>query len=236
VDVRTETVEIRTGDGTMPAHQALPEEPGPHPAVIVIMEAFGLVPHIRGVTERIAAEGYVAIAPDYYYRQLPDNQVGYDELPKAIALMQKVNDERFLDDQRAVLGFLHGRSEVGDSKIGVTGFCMGGRLAFLSACSLPGELSAAAPFYGGGIAGHLGQAENIRCPLYLFFGDRDAFIPVEQVREIDAKLGSLGVSYTLKLYEGADHGFFCEARESHSPIASADAWDRLKSFLAENLL
>jgi len=230
-----QNVEIAAPDGAMPAVLATPDGSGPHPAIVIIMEAFGLVPHMHDVAERLAGEGYVAIAPDFYYRELPDNKVGYDELPKAIGLMQKVVDEKFLDDMRATLAYLRDRSDVADSKVGVTGFCMGGRLTFLSACALPNDVAAAAPFYGGGIVGHLGQANAIQCPLQLFFGDRDAFIPTDQVKQIDAKLGELGKSYALELYEGADHGFFCNERESYHADAAADAWIKLKGFFALNL-
>ena len=229
------TVEIAAPDGAMPAVLATPTGAGPHPAIVVIMEAFGLVPHLHDVAERLAGEGYVAIVPDFYYRELPDNKVGYDELPKAIGLMQKVKDEKFLDDMRATLAYLRDQAQVADGKIGVTGFCMGGRLTFLSACALPDDIAAAAPFYGGGIVGHLGQANAIQCPLQLFFGERDAFIPLEQVKEIDAKLGELGKDYALEVYDGADHGFFCNERESYHADASADAWSKLVGFFAKNL-
>jgi carboxymethylenebutenolidase len=235
MSIQTRSVEIQAPDGAMPAHLAEPEGAGPHPAVVVIMEAFGAVPHVHDVAERLAGEGYVAIAPDFYYRELPDNKVGYDELPRAIALMQKVDDAKFTGDMRATLAHLHALPSVGDSKIGVTGFCMGGRLTFLSACELGGEIAAAAPFYGGGITGHLGQADRISCPLQLFFGDLDAFIPVDQVEQIDAKLKESGAKYDLQLYEGANHGFFCNERGEFHEAAAADAWSRLKTFFASNL-
>lgn len=217
----------------MPAHLAEPEGDGPFPSVVVIMEAFGLVPHIRAVAERIAGEGYVAIAPDFYYR-VPDNRVGYDQLPRAIELMQTIDDARFLADLSAVLDHLAARPDAA-GRIGVTGFCMGGRLTFLTACELPDRIAAAAPFYGGGIAGHLGRADRIRAPLLLFFGDRDAFIPLDQVQAVDAKLRELGADYELKTYAGAEHGFFCDERGSHDPAAAADAWSRLVRFFGAHL-
>ena len=235
MSIETRSVEIQTPSGSMPAHLAEPGDGGAHPAVVVIMEAFGLVPHVRDVAERLAGEGYVAVAPDFYHRQLPDNKVGYDELPRAIELMQSLEDEEFVGDTRATLAFLRELASVRDAKIGVTGFCMGGRLAFLAACSLRGEISASAPFYGGGIVGHLGQAADIECPLYLFFGEKDAFIPLEQVREIDERLETLGKAYSLRTYDGADHGFFCDERSSFHEASAADAWSELKTFLATNL-
>jgi hypothetical protein len=98
MEIRTTHERVTTPDGAMPVYLAEPTAPGRHPAVLVIMEAFGLNAHIEDVARRIAAEGYVALAPDVYWRQLPDNKVGYDELPKAIGLMQKVNDQKVVQD------------------------------------------------------------------------------------------------------------------------------------------
>ena len=219
----------------MPAYLAEPTTPGRHPAVIVVMEAFGLNGHIEDVTRRIAAEGYVALAPDVYYRSLPDNKVGYNELPKAIGLMQKLEDGKIVSDVRAALDYLATRPNVNAGKIGITGFCMGGRISFLVACELPDRIQAAAPFYGGGIAGLLGKADKIKAPLHLFFGERDAFIPQDQVKAIDAKLRELKKSYKLDNYAGADHGFFCNDRPSYNEKAASDAWTKLKAFFKENL-
>ena len=231
----TSRVEIAAEEGAMPSYLAEPDGAGPFPAVVVIMEAFGLLPHIEQVADRLAGEGYVALAPDFYYRELPDNKVGYDRLPEAIALMQKVDDRKFTVDMAAALDFLSSRENVDGSRIGVTGFCMGGRLSFLTACVLPDRVAAAAPFYGGGIVGHLEQASAIECPLLLFFGEKDAFIPLEQVQQIEARLGELDKRYDAKVYTGAEHGFFCDERASHHPEAAADAWQRLRTFLAKHL-
>ena len=235
MEIRTSHEKVTTPDGAMPVYVAEPTAAGRRPAVIVIMEAFGLNAHIEDVTRRIAAEGYVALAPDIYWRSLPDNKVGYDELPKAIGLMQKVNDGKVVQDLGAALDALGKRPNVNAAKVGVTGFCMGGRLAFLLAAELPGRIAAAAPFYGGGIAALLPKAEKIRAPLYLFFGEKDVFIPQDQVKAIDAKLKELGKSYTLKNYTGADHGFFCNDRVSYNAKAAADAWKELLGFFRKHL-
>jgi carboxymethylenebutenolidase len=235
VQVKSRSIEIEAPDGVMSAHLAEPDGSGPFPAIVVLMEAFGLVPHIRSVADRLTGEGYVALAPDVYYRQAPDNVVGYDQLDQAIALMQRVDDAKFVADLEAALGFLDVRENVLSSKIGVTGFCMGGRLAFLAACELPDRVSAVAPFYGGGIAGHLERADRIRAPLLLFFGENDAFIPLDQVTAVRAKLDELDKEHRIKVYPGAGHGFFCDARESYDAAAAGDAWNQLTRFFAANL-
>ncbi len=233
--VQKQTVEIKTPDGMMPAHWILPEGNGPFPAVIVFMEAFGLVPHIEEVAERLAGEGYATLAPDVYYRSLPDNKVGYDELPKAIELMQAVDDGAFVEDTKAAIEFMEQSGKVKAGALGVTGFCMGGRLSFLTACELSDKVAASAPFYGGGIVNHLDQADKIKCPLLLFFGDLDAFIPVEQIEAVDAGLKSLDKDYQIQRYADADHGFFCNQRASYHEASASDAWARLKAFFSANL-
>lgn len=233
--VNKQQVTIDTADGAMPAHWVLPDGDGPFPGVVVLMEAFGLVPHIEEVAQRLAGEGYAALAPDIYYRSLPDNKVGYDELPKAIALMQKVDDAAFIEDMRSAINFMEGSGKINDGGVGVTGFCMGGRLTFLSACELSDKVAAAAPFYGGGIHNHLQQAANIACPMLLFFADQDGFIPLDQVEATDAKLQALGKDYRIKRYADADHGFFCNTRASYHEPSASDAWRELKAFLAKNL-
>ena len=235
MEIQTRDMEIEAVDGSMPIFVAEPEASGPHPAVIVIMEAFGRVQHICDVASRIAGEGYVAVAPDFYYREGAAGRVPYDELPRALELLQQLDDAKFLDDMQTTLSFVRGLESVGSSKVGVTGFCMGGRLTFLAACSLPGEIDAAANFYGAFTVGHLPQADAIRCPLYLFFGDDDPFIPADEVDAIGNRLGELGKRFQLKSYSGADHGFFCNERESFNEAAAADAWNELKGFFSDTL-
>ena len=219
----------------MSAYLSLPEASAPQPAVIVLMEAFGLVPNLKSEVDRIAGMGYVAIAPDVYHRLAPDNTASYDDLPKAIGLMGRLSDAEFCEDMRATLDDLKRDDRVSSSSIGVTGFCMGGRLAFLSACEFPEEIKACASFYGGGIGGLLDRAAEIRCPLHLFFGQLDHFIPQEEVARIGESLAALGVEHEIENYAGAVHGFCCQEREEFHAEAAADAWLKLEGFLAQHL-
>ena len=152
----------------------------------------------------------------------------------AIGAMSGLDDESFVSDMQAALDYLDSREDTTD-RVGVTGFCMGGRLSFLSACALPGRIACSAPFYGGGIVAHLDAASAIRCPLYLFFGEKDDYIPLDQVEQIGGRLGELGIAHDLKVYPGADHGFFCDERDSYHESAAADSWSELKSFLRAHL-
>lgn len=233
MEISSEMGGIPTPTGVMQCFQARPDAPGPHPAVIVVMEAFGLNDHIKGVAKRIAAEGYVAVAPDVYHRE-KNAVVGYDNLPEAIRLMSGLTDDGIVEDVSAVVRHLQGAQHVRADRIGITGFCMGGRISFLAACTIP-ALAAAVPFYGGGIGGLLGRAKDLGCPALLFFGDKDAFIPNDEVERIRTTLAELGKPAEIKVYAGAEHGFFCDERTSYHPEAAKDAWRRTVEFLARHL-
>jgi carboxymethylenebutenolidase len=226
-------VQITTPDGPMSGFLARPSAEGKYPAVLVIMEAFGLNAHIKDVANRLAGEGYVALAPDVYHRQ-PNAVVGYDELPDAIRLMTTLRDDGIISDLTAALAHLQAQSFVRADRVGITGFCMGGRISFLAASAMP-AIKAAAPFYGGGIGGLLDRAADITCPMLLFFGDQDPFIPNEEVEKITTTLRDLKKNAEVTVYPGAPHGFFCNERDSYRPDAAADAWERLKTFFARHL-
>jgi carboxymethylenebutenolidase len=239
MEITTTTIRLRTRDGEMKCHQAQPRGQGTFPGVIVIMEAFGLNDHIKDVTERIAAEAYVAIAPDLYYRESP-NVVGYDQLQAAVGLMQKLDAEHVIADLRDVITHLKAQKFVNAARLGITGFCMGGTIAFLAACKFPTEIKAAVPFYGGSIAADsptapLNYAGDLQAPTLCLFGEKDPYIPLSQVKTIEDALRALGKSFEVKVYPGADHGFFCDDRPSYHPEAAKDAWERTKAWFERYL-
>jgi carboxymethylenebutenolidase len=233
METTSTTVRITAADGAMGAHLARPTAPGKHPAVVVVMEAFGLNKHITDVADRVAAEGYVALAPDMYYRER-NAVVGYDQLPEAIRLMTSLQDDKIVADMAAVVSHLQSQEFVRGDRIGMTGFCMGGRITFLTACK-NAAIKAAAPFYGGGIGGLLDHAPKITCPMLLFYGDQDPFIPNDEVEKVRATLNKLNKTAEIKVYPGAPHGFFCNERDSYRPDAAKDAWGRLTTFFATHL-
>ncbi|MFM7143125.1 MAG: dienelactone hydrolase family protein [Alphaproteobacteria bacterium] len=243
MNAKGEMVEIPAPNGSMPAWVFRPQGEGPFPVVIVMKEAFGLNGHIRSVAERIAREGYLTIAPDLYYRA-SDRVAEYHELPKAIGLMMQLDDRKIVEDVRAVMAWAEAQPGVTRGKVGITGFCMGGRVSFLAACHLP--IAAAAPFYGGGIGrvmmpsegtphAPIEDAAGIRAPLLMFYGDQDAFIPPEEVALVKDRLEKLGKEARVIVYPGADHGFFCDERPSFHEAAAQDSWRKLLSFFDKHL-
>jgi carboxymethylenebutenolidase len=231
--VQTSMIEIQTPDGPMKAQVAKPDGAGPHPAVLVIMEAFGLNGHIKDVAQRIAAEGYVTLAPDVYHRSGPLKVAAYDDLPAALQLMGALTDDGIVSDMRAAIATLEKDAAVKADRIGITGFCMGGRISFLTAAALPDKIAAAAPFYGGGIP--VDRTSGLKAPVLAFFGDDDAFIPMDAVHALEAEAKKQGKNVETVVYPKAPHGFFCNERDSYRPEAAKDSWEKLKAFFAKHL-
>ncbi len=230
----------------VPAYWAQPDGEGPFPVVLVFFEAFGLNGHIQDVARRLAREGYVAVAPDFYHRLPEPRTAEYEDLERVAQLASATPDEHLLEDIRAVLAYVISSPVVRKDRIGVIGFCMGGRTAFLAACAFPEEIKAAAPFYGGGIASPrrfgpagtppLHMADRLQARMRLFFGGRDPFIPLEEVRTIEARLRELGKAAEVFIYPEAGHGFFCDERESYHAEAARDAWQKTLELFREELM
>lgn len=227
---------IDTADGPMSAFVSAPDDGVARPGVLLLMEAFGLTPHLRAVARRIAAEGYVVLAPDLYHREAGQRTFGYDEVDEAMQAMYRLDFAGGLErDLRAALGHLKARPDVRAERIGVTGFCLGGGVTFFCAVALSDRITAAAGFYGMVPNEWLERVDGIAVPLLLFFGGLDPFIPLGRVAQIKARLEEAGKDARIELYREADHGFFCDERESYDAEAASDAWQKLTEFFATHL-
>ena len=205
MEVVSSEISVRTGAEQMPAHLARPASGGPYPALVVVMEAFGLNDQIRRITNQFASEGFVAIAPNLYFRQ-PNNVVGYNDLPGAFRLMGSVNDDQVVVDMGASIDHLKVLKEVKPA-FGTAGFCMGGRIAFLTACR-NSAIRATAPYYGGGIVksrqpgakAPIDYVAGLNGPVLAFFGGKDAFIPITEVDEFRDALKKAGKPAEVVFY------------------------------------
>jgi carboxymethylenebutenolidase len=245
MEITSERVRIPlAGRASMGGYLARPTGDGPHAAVLVYMEIFGINSHIRDVTERVAREGYVALAPDFFHRSGPGVELGYDEagFARGMKLLNALVADEMIADARAALAFLRGRPDVHGDRIGCMGFCVGGHMTYLSACET--DVRAAASFYGGGIAAPQGfgggastlsRTSGIQGKILCLFGEKDAFIPLGQVKAIQAALAEHGVRHDVVTYPGADHGFFCNQRPAYQEAAAEDAWQRTLALFAEEL-
>ncbi|MEM7413835.1 MAG: dienelactone hydrolase family protein, partial [Myxococcota bacterium] len=196
--LHTERVTIPVDGAQMGGYLARPEGDASLPGVIVFMEIFGINSHIRDVVERVAAEGYVVLAPDFFHRTGPGVEYGYDDdgMSKGMELLGQLDADEMIADATASEAFLRGRSDVSD-KLGAMGFCIGGHMAYLAACET--GVAATASFYGGGIAAPQGmggksstvsRTPKIRGKIVCLFGAEDGMIPEDQVATIKSALGS----------------------------------------------
>jgi carboxymethylenebutenolidase len=208
-------IKLKASDGfELSAYRADPAT-APRGGVVVIQEIFGVNSHIRSICDRLAAYGYAACAPAVFDRIKPGFETGYSAEDVALAreLAGKRDMAKVMLDTAAAFDNL-----AGTGKIGITGFCMGGSVAFMAAARIPG-LAAASGFYGGQIVPVM--HEKPLCPTELHFGETDTSIPLTDVEKIKAARPDV----TVYIYP-AGHGFNCDERASfHAPSAKL-AWDR----------
>lgn len=223
----SESVEFKANGGMATGYLARPDDAGPHPGVVVIQEWWGLNANIRDIADRIAAEGYVALAPDLYHGNVADEP---DEAQK---LMMALSQDQAVIDMQGAVSVLQERPEVNAESIGITGFCMGGGLALLLGMKNP-AVKAVAPFYGVPM-GDLADCKNIGGRVLAIYAGKDQFVTAEYVEQVRAALESAGVSHEIQVYPEADHGFFNDTAEAHKADDAADAWERLKTFFSEAL-
>jgi carboxymethylenebutenolidase len=229
--IATRKITLSVADGSsMNTYVAQPDEPGKFSGMLVLQEAFGVNAHIRDVTERIAREGYVAIAPELFHRTGPGFEGTYDNFPAVMPHMQALTEDGQAADIRAAYDWLRANPQVSPDRIASIGFCMGGRASFLADATLP--LQASISFYGGGIAQTLlPRAANLHAPILLFWGGLDRHITTELTRAVEDALTVAGRPFVNVTVSYADHGFFCDARASYNPIAAGLAWKLTLQFL-----
>jgi carboxymethylenebutenolidase len=241
--IHTNQVKVPNGDLQIDAYLAEPAKEGRFPAVIVIQEIFGVNIHIREVAERLAKEGYVAIAPALFQRTAPGFEAGYtpEDIQRGRAAKEQTKAEEILSDIQAAIAYLRTLPNVQGDAIGSIGFCFGGHVVYLAA-TLP-DIKATASFYGGGIPtstpgggeATITRTPDIKNPIYAFFGTEDKGIPLEQTEQIEAELKKHRIPHTIFRYSGAEHGFFCNHRASYNAEAAADAWNHVLELFQKNL-
>ncbi len=221
-------------------YYAAPKTNKPAPAILVLMEAFGLNDNIKGVCDRLAQNGYAALAPDFYHGAT----FPYSDLKGAIAKLKSLKDDVVMAEFGQGLEFLNKQKMVSRQGVGVTGFCMGGRLTFLANATYPQKIKAAVSFYGGGIAAKndaagrqnlLTQAKKMQAPLMLMYGSEDSYIMAEEHERIAMALSQAKKRYAINVFPGAGHGFMSDRRDSYNPAAATEAWDMTMAFFDRHL-
>jgi len=222
-------ITVDTPDGAMDIYEAVPDGDA-RAAVIVIQEAFGVNDHIQDVARRLAEAGYHAVAPALFHRA-GGGTAGYDDFASVMPLFEGVTDDGILDDVDATIAHL-GAAGFAPDRIGIVGFCFGGRVTFLVAARR--ALGAAVGFYGGGIAAAgglpfpplIGESASLQTPWLGLFGDLDRGISIESVEELRTALQAAPVDAAIVRYADADHGFHCDARASYHAESAVDGWRR----------
>ena len=232
MSLHTERVAISVADGTtMNAYVACPQDVSGKPAIMVFQEAFGVNEHIRDVTERLAALGMVAIAPELFHRTAPGFEGRYDDFPAVREHMSALTIDGLQADIDATFGWVQRDSGCDPSAVAAIGFCLGGRVTYIANSRT--QLRAAISYYGGGIAPDLLPfARSQHGPILMFWGGQDAHIPPEQYRAVADALAHGGATQEQVVFGQADHGFFCDKRASYNPIAARQAWALTREFLA----
>jgi carboxymethylenebutenolidase len=225
--------------GERRGYYAVPAGAGPFPAVLVYQEAYGVNDYIQSEVRRLAANGYAAIAPDLFHgRVFP-----YDDFGPVKEILESLRDEAMMADVRAAVAFLDAQPEVHHQGYGTVGFCMGGRLALLTAIELGTDILAAASFYGGNVAPEeqrffvplLDRLGAVRAELLLIYGaDDESIAPWEHARIVE-RLSAEKKSYTLSVFPGAPHAFASRDRPSYRTEQAEKAWIETLALFARTL-
>jgi carboxymethylenebutenolidase len=228
-----ERIDITTPDGVL---QALVVRPAiePAPVIVVIHELFGVNDDIKATCRELAAQGYIAVAPDLFWRQEPGfsrSQWTPADFDKAVALYRAFDFDKGPADIAAVIAqskTLSGAS----GKVGVMGFCMGGLLTYLAATQRGAD--AAVAYYGGGTEQHLDEAAAIATPLLMHLADRDEYMPPQAQAAIQEALAD-NPKVTIHTYAGCGHAFARHGGEAYDASATSLAAERTRTFLAQRL-
>jgi carboxymethylenebutenolidase len=238
-----ESIRVRGhSDDEIEAYLARPLGPGPHGSVVVIHHMPGYDAGTKEIVRTFADHGYAAVCPNLYWREAPGAEP--DDAAATVRAAGGVPDDRLVGDVGGAAAYLRSLPTA-NGKVGVIGYCSGGRQSFLAACSLP--LDAAVDCYGAFVTGTppdgfplqvspiVDRTPQLRCPLLGLFGQDDKYPNPEQVDELEAALKDHGKTYEFHRYEGAGHAFFSVDRPSYRPEAAMDGWRRIWDFFGRYL-
>lgn len=227
---------VRVDNGDMPMYVSTPVSGGPVPGLVVVHGRSGLEDFIKDTTQMLALQGYAAVAPYLYHRDGPDCK---DDNPTRKA---RLRDSTIIDDINAAIGFLKNHRQVNGAKLGIVGFCMGGRLVYLMSAASK-ELKAGVMFYGGSTMLPFGQGpspfdrtKEISCPIQGHFGADDKDPSPEDMRKVAAELTKFGKAHEFHTYAGAAHAFVNSGSDNYRPHAAALSWPKAMEFFSRHLV
>ena len=227
-----QTVEFKSNGHNASGYLATPKS-GSGPGVMVIQEWWGLDSETKRMADRLAADGFVALAPDLYHGEL----AGHTEMDKAAKLMHSLPPDRAGRDMSGAVDYLAGHSAVTSKSIGVVGFCMGGMLAFLIAANRPDKVKAVVPFYGFPQGDAEPDWSTLTASISGHMAEKDNFFPPAAAHALEAKLRGMGKDVTLTVHPGTGHAFMAShnALGTHNAAAAEKIWPEVISFLKKTL-
>jgi carboxymethylenebutenolidase len=223
-----ETVEFRSNGSTASGYLATPAS-GKGPGLLVIQEWWGLDWGIKQMADRLATDGFVALAPDLYHGEL----AGHTEMDKASTLMQALPPDRAGRDMSGAIDYLAGHPSVTSQGVGVVGFCMGGMLSFIIAAHRPDKVAAVVPFYGFPQGASEPDWSRLAAPISGHMAEHDSFFTPDAARALEARLRGMGKQVTLTVHPGSGHAFMAphNALGTHDAALAARVWPEVITFL-----
>ena len=227
-----QTVEFKSNGNTASGYLATPAS-GSGPGVLVIQEWWGLDSETKRQADRLAADGFVALAPDLYHGEL----AGHTEMDKAGKLMHSLPPDRAGRDMSGAIDYLASHTAVTSKGISVVGFCMGGMLAFIIAANRPDKVKAVVPFYGFPQGDAEPDWSKLTASISGHMAEKDDFFPPAAARALEAKLRAMGKDVTLTVHPGTGHAFMAShnALGTHDAAAAAKIWPGVVAFLKAKL-
>jgi carboxymethylenebutenolidase len=223
-------------NSNIPLYVSVPERGGPVPGIAVVHGQSGLENFIKDTTHMLALQGYAAVAPDLYHRDGPDCK---DDNPTRKA---RLRDETIIKDVDAAIQFVKNHRQVDGARLGIVGFCMGGRIVYLMSAASR-ELKAGVMFYGSGTMVPFGEGPSpfdrtreISCPIQGHFGADDQNPSPEDMRRLGAELSRWGKAHEFHAYAGAAHAFANTGSANYRPHAAALAWPKAMEFFSRQLV
>jgi len=233
-------IDVQSFDRRIPAYVAMPKQAGRFAVVLVCQEIFGVHEHIKDVCRRLAHSGYFAIAPEIYVRQGDPKQ--YTDIPTLLReVVSKVPDEQVMRDFDACVAYAAGHAKADAKRIGITGFCYGGRVVWLY-CAHSNRVKAGVAWYGRlvGVQNSLTPrhpidiADQLGCPVLGLYGGADRGIPLDTVERMRAALRAFGKESVIHVYDDAPHAFNADYRPSYRKEAAEDGWKRMLAWFKEH--
>ena len=231
---------VPVADGKIPAYRAMPSAGGPFPVVLVVQEIFGVHEHIKDLCRRFAKLGYLAVAPELYSREGDVSKI--QNIGEIISkVVSKVPDAQVMTDLDSTVAWAKGTGKADVAKLGVTGFCWGGRVVWLYSAHNP-ALKAGVAWYGRLVAqpdalhpkNPIDLVPSLKAPVLGLYGGADTGIPLESVDKMKAALKAAGNPSEIVVYPDTPHGFHADYRPTFRKDASEDGWKRLLAWFKKN--